>query len=495
MDLQPNRNVGLENQLQAIQLGASLYDRAQTQKRMMEQLQVQTAESLLNQQGMQLQNKIREDSLAEAIGERKAQVDEFNTFSTLGKQVSDYLNNPKPDAVFPVVPPFKSKTYRAEADKMLNNLEKYSVRAELLKTQEKARTGSISNKTAVLKEAMQIPGAVDINPQTEEPTINWTVFNAGRQRIFDATVEQKQAQTSSITGKLELAKSNLNRLVKEGGDKNAIAEATLNYKKALAEESSSLNREKFDFTKGVQLEKLANERVRLDQIRDRNDIYRQKVLQPAKVGDVKLNAVDDRLVKKFADDIANKQSISDAIGYEIGILEDPTVSEYVALNSARSIAKVLNSAEGKDAVGLEESKRLLSELDLFGIKRAIEGGKLFGADVDSFVEKIKIKKGELDGRVQSNMGRVNEIYQKYGKPIPAGTSQTPSRGTMITAPAPQTMRSTNAPAMSQTNSPSMSPTNAPSVSRIPFKTLQEAKAAGVVPGTKVLINGVPGTIQ
>jgi hypothetical protein len=41
----------------------------------------------------------------------------------------------------------------------------------------------------------------------------------------------------------------------------------------------------------------------------------------------------------------------------------------------------------------------------------------------------------------------------------------------------------------------MSSTNAPSVSRIPFKTLQEAKAAGVVPGTKVLINGVPGTIQ
>ena len=75
---------------------------------------------------------------------------------------------------------------------------------------------------------------------------------------------------------------------------------------------------------------------------------------------MKLNVVDDRLVKKFADDIANKQSISDAIGYEIGILEDPNVSEYVALNSARSIAKVLNSAEGKDAVGLEESKRLLS---------------------------------------------------------------------------------------------------------------------------------------
>jgi len=490
-----------DQSLEAFQLGASLYDRAQTQKRMMEQLQVQTAESLIQRQGMELQNKIREDSLAEAIGERKAQVDEYNTFSTLGKQVSDYLSNTKPGAVFPVVPPFKSKTYRAEADKMLNNLEKYSPRAELLKTQEKARNGAIANQTAILKEAMQIPGAVDIDPQTEVPTINWTVFNAGRQRVFESQVQKTQAQTAAIGSNIEVAKGNLNRLIKEGADKNSIAEATLNYKKALAEETASLNEKKFDLTKGVQLEKLANERVRLDQLRDRNDIYRQKVLQPAKVGDVKLNAVDDRLVKKFADDIANKQSISDAIGYEIGILEDPTVSEYVALNSARSIAKVLNSAEGKDAVGLEESKRLLSELDLFGIKRAIEGGKLFGADVDSFVEKIKIKKGELDGRVQNNMGRVNEIYQKYGKPIPAGTSQTPSRGTMITAPAPQTMRSTNAPAMSQTNSPSMSPTNAlamsgtNSMSEISFESTAEARAKGKKTGDFVIIKGVKGNLK
>jgi hypothetical protein len=435
---------------------------------------------------MELQNKIRDAELASAIGERQAQVDEYKTFSDLSKQVGDFLDNPAEKAKFPVIPAFKSKQYRLEADKMLNNLEKYSARAELIAAKRRAEAKADALSAAQYNIAAKY-GAFKLNPQTGQQDIDYDLVNKIAAKEREAALAQTEAKTTSIRGNLELAKNNLDRLVKEGGDKNAIAEATLNYKKALAEESSSLNREKFDFSKGVQLQKLANERVRLDQIRDRNDIYRQKVLQPAKVGDVKLNAVDDRLVKKFADDIANKQSISDAIGYEIGILEDPTVSEYVALNSARSIAKVLNSAEGKDAVGLEESKRLLSELDLFGIKRAIEGGKLFGADVDSFVEKIKIKKGELDGRVQNNMGRVNEIYQKYGKPIPAGTSQTPSRGSLMTAPAPQTMRSTNTPAMSSTN--------APSVSRIPFKTLQEAKAAGVVPGTKVLINGVPGTIQ
>ena len=492
MDLQPNRNVGLDNQLQAIQLGASLYDRAQTQKRMMEQLQVQTAESLLQRQGMELQNKIRDITLADTIEERQAQVDEFKTFSDLGKQVGSYLDNPESTAKFPVIPAFKSKQYRTEADKMLNNLEKYSARAKLLKATSRAEAQADAMTAAQYNIAAKY-GAFKFNPQTGKQDIDYDIVNKIAAREREAALAQTEAKTTSITGNLELAKSNLNRLIKEGADKNSIAEATLNYKKALAEESSSLNREKFDFTKGVQLEKLANERVRLDQLRDRNDIYRQKVLQPAKVGDVKLNAVDDRLVKKFADDIANKQSISDAIGYEIGILEDPNVSEYVALNSARSIAKVLNSAEGKDAVGLEESKRLLSELDLFGVKRAIEGGKLFGADVDSFVEKIKIKKGELDGRVENNMGRVNEIYRKYGKPIPAGTSQTPSRGAMITAPAPQAMRSTNAPAMSQTNAPAMSGTN--TLSEISFGSAAEAKAKGKTAGDAVIINGVKGRLN
>jgi hypothetical protein len=49
---------------------------------------------------------------------------------------------------------------------------------------------------------------------------------------------------------------------------------------------------------------------------------------------------------------------------------------------------------------------------------------------------------------------------------------------MITAPAPQAMGSTNA-----------------AVSTPSFRTIQEAKAAGVQPGARVIINGVQGTIK
>ena len=132
--MQPNRNMAVENQLQAVQLGASLYDRAQTQKRMMEQFQLQSAESLIQRQGMELQNKIRDNALAATIKEQKAEVDEFDDFSKFIGETGAYLDNPTASAKFPVMPAFKAPRYRFEANKMLDNFEKYSARAELLKT-------------------------------------------------------------------------------------------------------------------------------------------------------------------------------------------------------------------------------------------------------------------------------------------------------------------------------------------------------------------------
>jgi len=496
-----------DQSLEAFQLGASLYDRAQTQKRMMEQLQVQTAESLLNRQGMELQNKIREDSLAEAIGERKAQVDEYNTFSTLGKQVSDYLNNSKPNAVFPVVPPFKSKTYRAEADKMLNNLEKYSARAELLKARERAETTSNTLKASTINKAIDAGAWIGFN-EDGSPNIDVPKMNAYFEKVGTSKIGQTEAKTTSLLGNIEIKKADLQRLVSQGASRGEIDRAKLeldksikegrlqldreelDLKKTTQEAKTGLEREKFDFSKGLQLEKLALEKVRVDQLGKRADAYVQKILQPAKNGEIKLNAVDDRLVKKAADDIANKQGISDAIEYEIGVLDDPSIDEYVKRASAQNILKILNSAEGKDAVGVEESKRLGQFLEFqLNPVRGLATGRLFGTDLPRFVEQISIKKEELDTRVNEGMNRVNSIYRKYGKDIPAGTSQTPSRGSLMTAPAPQTMRSTNAPAMS----PSMSGTN--SLSEISFESTAEARAKGKKTGDFVIIKGVKGNLK
>ena len=534
MDLQPARNVGLENQLQAIQLGASLYDRAQTQKRMMEQLKIQTAESVLQRQGMELQNKIRDITLADTMEERQAQVDEFKTFSDLGKQVSDYLNNPKKDAVFPVVPPFKSKQYRAEADKMLNNLEKYSVRAELLKTQEKARTESVSKQTAILKEAMQIPGAVDIDPQTEVPTINWAVYNSGRKQVFESQVQKTQAQTAAIGSNIQLSRDKLKALIDNNASDAEIAKARLEVDKSFKEarvqldreefaekkfsgqEQRKLNQEKFDFTKGIQIQKLKLQELDLGQRVKRTDAYIENLLKPVAQKDIKLNTFDDGVVRKTASFVANQQSAADAIERTMEILDDPNVQESVKIKSAQLLAKDLNDPKGRDAVGNQEADRILGELDIISFSRAWDKGNIgdfLGRDLSGFREKLELAKNGLDSKVLKSVDRINSIYKKYEGGSPR-TPQTPSRGAMITGGTPQATSRTNAPvittttnapamspAMSQTNSPSMSPTNAPamsgtnSVSDISFKSTAEARAKGKKSGDLVIINGVEGKLN
>ena len=269
--------------LEAFQLGASLYDRAQTQKRMMEQLQVQTAESLLQRQGMELQNKIRDISLADAIGEQKAQVDEYNTFSTLGKQVSDYLNNPKKDAVFPVVPAFKSKTYRAEADKMLNNLEKYSARAELLKARERAETTSNTLKASTINKAIDAGAWIGFN-EDGSPNIDVPKMNAYFEKVGTSKIGQTEAKTTSLIGNLEVAKNNLIRLQQEGKDKVGIENAKMAYRKALDRERLDLEGEKVDILR----EKTGLEGEKVDILRSRAETEREKAnktvgLKPTKL--------------------------------------------------------------------------------------------------------------------------------------------------------------------------------------------------------------------
>jgi hypothetical protein len=57
--------------LQAFQLGASLYDRAQTQKRMMEQVNMQLADQQMRKENYDIQNQVASNQLATGLAEQK----------------------------------------------------------------------------------------------------------------------------------------------------------------------------------------------------------------------------------------------------------------------------------------------------------------------------------------------------------------------------------------------------------------------------------------
>ena len=109
--------------LQAFNIGASLYDRAQTQKRMTEQLQLQTAQQVMQQRSADLQNKIQQNAFGEAMKEQEAQVNELDLYQKFNNDYSNFLNSQEVGAALPVVPRFKSKTFNQEANKAMSGLE------------------------------------------------------------------------------------------------------------------------------------------------------------------------------------------------------------------------------------------------------------------------------------------------------------------------------------------------------------------------------------
>ena len=126
-----------DQSLQAFQLGANLFDRAQTQARMMEQFQQQTADQIMRQRQADLQNKIQSKAYADALAESEAQNLEYDAFQNFNQQVSDFLNSTTEGAAMPALPRFKSKQFNQEATRLVNGLEPYSARAELIKKQAK----------------------------------------------------------------------------------------------------------------------------------------------------------------------------------------------------------------------------------------------------------------------------------------------------------------------------------------------------------------------
>jgi len=170
--------------LQAFQLGASLFDRAQTQQRMMEQIQMQAADQVMRQRQYDLQNKIQSNAYAQALAEQEAQAAEYDTFQKLLEDVGVFYNDPELKSPMPALPRFRSKVFNQEANKLYQGLQQYSPRAKIIKAREqfeKTRADMISE--------MQNRGIDVFDPQTGE--INEEVYRTNLS-IVRKDMEERQ---------------------------------------------------------------------------------------------------------------------------------------------------------------------------------------------------------------------------------------------------------------------------------------------------------------
>lgn len=100
-------------------------------------------------------------------------------------------------------------------------------------------------------------------------------------------------------------------------------------------------------------------------------------------------------VEKLAMTAANKKQIANTLESGLRILDDKKVSPDQKLVQAQSMIKALNSTEGADAVGAEESKRLASLLEVH-IFNLTQPGPIMGrAPISEFAKQVRNKLGSV----------------------------------------------------------------------------------------------------
>jgi hypothetical protein len=170
--------------LKAFELGASLYDRAQTQKRMMEQMQMNAAQQVMQQRQYDLQNKIQSNAYAQALAEQEAQAAEYDTFQKFNEEVGTYFNDPELKSPMPALPRFRSKVFNQEATRAYQGLQQYSPRAKIIKAREQFE----KTRADTIKE-MQDQNIDVFNPQTGE--VNEEVYQKNAPAIRQQMSERK----------------------------------------------------------------------------------------------------------------------------------------------------------------------------------------------------------------------------------------------------------------------------------------------------------------
>lgn len=229
-------NVALQNQLQAISLGASMAQRRIENQRIQQQLQMQAGEQLMRQRQIELQSRIQENALAQSLREQEAMNTEFDAFNQFNQQVADFLNNPDPQGKIPQAPTFKSKTYQQEAFKAIQGLDQYSARARAMKAADNARIQADKFDAEVMQDAVKY-GAFKTDPETGfpmrapngVPMIDYQVLNAKKAEDRDLAKRRTESLLAGGVGNTKIQNA-ISDLAKQGildpADEASVAEAS-----------------------------------------------------------------------------------------------------------------------------------------------------------------------------------------------------------------------------------------------------------------------------
>ena len=129
--------------------------------------------------------------------------------------------------------------------------------------------------------------------------------------------------------------------------------------------------------------------------------------------------LENKIIETQAVDLAKSTTglfrVKTAMDKALGQLSDPNKSEEEKVKVGQGLLKLLNSAEGSDAVGAEEAKRIGDYLEFAMGNFTGPGGMRIGRDLPGFVNQVKNYSDLLGERVIGNEQGLEAI--KKGTPL------------------------------------------------------------------------------
>jgi hypothetical protein len=191
-----------DQSLEAFQLGASLYDRAQTQRRMMEQLNIQTAESVLQRRGMELQNKARDFELTRALKNSEDEVNDVDNMNYNVQTVDTFFVDP--NAPFPTFKPVKAAKNQAILNQYRQQLDDFSTHRRLMNGANETKQ-IVGNQLADAISFANKNGLHDVVWQNNNGLNEYGQIDMGKAKLILDSVAPKMAEKTSQESGLSIA--------------------------------------------------------------------------------------------------------------------------------------------------------------------------------------------------------------------------------------------------------------------------------------------------
>lgn len=198
-----------DNTLQAFQLGASLYDRAQTQKRMIDQVNMQLADQQMRKEHYDIQNQVASNQLATGLAEQKKFSADLPKIQAWQSAYVQWNAKGDPTAAFPAPP---SDLQSATGLKMLGDMSGPVIQSLPMAQNRFIYEKALTSETAALNKeidflsengksdiVLQYNAGIDPETRKINPEFRKAIFAAAAP-LREKQARLKELSTTALTG-------------------------------------------------------------------------------------------------------------------------------------------------------------------------------------------------------------------------------------------------------------------------------------------------------